>query len=123
MNKFNLFLDDERVPYSPNGEMKDAFNYTENLDYINLDWVIVRSYDQFIEYISLNGLPQLLSLDHDIADFTYGYEKTGYDCVKWLCEYCIDNDVKFPNHLIHTGNIIGGENMLVYIRNFKKNCE
>jgi len=71
----------------------------------------------------MNGLPELVSFDHDIADFTYEYEKTGYDCVKWLSNYCLDNNKKFPKYLIHTGNNVGSKNMLEYIRNFKKNCE
>ena len=130
---YNLFLDDERVPYSPHGGIEDAFNYTHNLDYVNLDWVIVRSYDQFVKHIELNGLPQTISFDHDLADQHYQYllkqndvdytkynEKTGMECVKWLCDYCIDNNKKLPKYLIHTQNQIGSENMLQYIRNFKK---
>lgn len=119
-NKFNIFLDDERVPYSPHGGMEDAYNYTQNLDYVNLDWVIVRSYDKFISHIKTHGTPQYISLDHDLADFNDGKEKTGMDCVKWLCDFCVDNNNKFPKYLIHSQNIIGSENMLAYIKNFKK---
>jgi len=134
MNKFNLFLDDERLPYTPHGI--DAFDYTQNMNYINLDWMIVRSYDQFVKYIKLNGLPQMVSFDHDLADEHYQYllkqhdvdytkykEKTGMECVKWLCDYCLDNNHKLPICLIHTQNLIGGKNMFEYIKNFKKNCE
>ncbi len=131
---YNLFLDDERVPYSPHGSgIEDAFNYTQNIDYVNLDWFVVRSFEEFVAYIEKNGTPQLISFDHDLADEHYQYlltqndvdytkykEKTGMECVKWLCDYCLDNDKKFPKHLIHTQNIIGGKNMLEYIKNFNK---
>jgi len=130
---YNLFLDDERVPYAPHGDIEDAYNYTRNMDYVNLDWIVVRSYDEFVKYIKTHGVPQLISLDHDLADEHYQYlltqddvdyskyiEKTGMECVKWLCNYCIDNKVKFPEYWIHTQNIIGGKNMFEYIRNFKR---
>lgn len=130
---YNLFLDDERVPYSPHGSHEDAWYYTQNLNYIDLKWKIVRSYEEFVAYIEKNGIPQLISFDHDLADEHYQYlltqndvdytkykEKTGMECVKWLCDYCIDNNKKFPEHLIHTQNIIGSINMRKYIENFKK---
>ena len=113
-----LFLDDERVPYSIDGDI-DAYNYTNNPDYINLDWVVVRNYDEFVNYIEKNGLPRLVSFDHDLSDFNKEIEMTGYDCCKWLCDYCIDNNLKFPKYLIHTPNIIGSRNITKYIENFK----
>ena len=133
---YNLFLDDERVPYSPHGMIEDAYYITKNNIYINYDWVIVRSYDQFIDYIKRNGLPQIISFDHDLADEHYQYllkhndvdyskytEKTGMECVKWLVSYCMNNNLKFPKYLIHTQNIVGGKNMLIYIENFKRIAE
>ena len=99
---------------------------------MNLDWVIVRSYDTFVKYIEKNGVPELISFDHDLADEHYNSlrepndvdyneytEKTGYECVKWLCGYCIDNK-EIPECLFHTQNIIGQINMSKYIENFKK---
>lgn len=130
---YNLFLDDERVPYSPNGSHIDVYYYTHDDIYINHDWVIVRSYDQFIDYITKNGLPKIVSFDHDLSDEHYQYlinhsdvnynkytEKTGMECLKWLCEYCLDNNKKLPKCLIHTQNIIGSINMKKYIENFNK---
>lgn len=117
---YNLFLDDERVPYAPHGGTEDAYNYTQNLDYVNLDWVIVRSYEEFVKYIETHGLPQRVSFDHDLSDFNKDVEMTGYDCCKWLCEFCIDNDKKLPNYLVHTQNPIGKQNILSYIKNCKK---
>src|SRR5260370_10100302 len=69
-------------------------------------WDVVRSYDAFVAYIETNGVPDIISFDHDLAfehyplnDSNLGYsqppkeipydrytEKTVYDCAKWLCE-------------------------------------
>ncbi len=131
--KMNLFLDDIRVP-------KDAFNYTGDTDYLKLEWVIARSYEQFFSIIALhyagtNKLPELISFDHDLADEHYqdydksngtlNYsdykEKTGMECVKDLVEFCMDNNLKFPQYKIHSANTVGSVNMKSYIDNFNKN--
>ena len=115
MKNYNLFLDDVRMPmgvhlYDSKPIYKD-----------NKDWVIVRNYNDFINCIIDNGLPNIVSFDHDLGDFDqYGNEKTGYDCVKWLVDYCIDNNLGFPDYMIHSMNTVGDTNMVSYIENFKK---
>lgn len=131
-NKY-LFLDDIRVP-------KDAFDYIKDEIYINKTWIIVRNFNEFIQYIIENGLPDLISFDHDLADehyvpskYWYDYEaskkyqeqqnnkeKTGFDCAKWLVDYCIDNDLKLPSYLSHSMNPVGRDNILGILDNFKK---
>lgn len=123
---YKLFLDDIREPI-------DAYEYTQRSIYKELGWIVVRSYDEFIDYILNNGLPKLISFDHDLADEHYNYlamwrkvdyndykEKTGYECVKWLCDYCIDTNKKLPECIFHTQNTIGYVNMSKYIENFKR---
>lgn len=127
---YNLFIDDFRHPY-------DAFNYTKDTRYLQLKWVIVRSYDEFVKVVSEKGVPQFVSFDHDLADehyhssdqpwstessidyFSYK-EKTGYECAKWLCDYCLDNGVKYPDFKVHSMNNIGASNIRHYVANFKK---
>ncbi len=59
-NKVKLFLDDRLLPY-------DVFNRTINPIYKNNeDWHIVRTYEEFVDFIQANGLPTLVSLDHDL---------------------------------------------------------
>lgn len=53
----------------------------------------------------------------------YGEEKTGYDCAKWLVEYCANNKVKFPDYKVHSMNYIGGERIKFYIENAKKHLD
>jgi len=111
---YNLFLDDERMPIN-------AFTYTFQPRYTEEAWTIVRSYDEFVDCITLIGMPSLVSFDHDLGDIDYqgtGGEMTGYDCVKWLIDYCMENKVDFPCYMLHTANTVGKENMLLLIENF-----
>lgn len=112
---YNLFLDDFRQP-------ADAFQYTHNSTYLKLKWRIVRSYDEFVAFIEKNGIPDLISFDHDLADehykkqasidYTDEGEKTGYHCAKWFINYCIDNKKELPKMiLIHSMNVYGSENI------------
>jgi NAD+-processing family protein with receiver domain len=121
---YNLFLDDIRNPLS-------VLSYIRNRIYFEKKWVIVRNYDEFVSYITENGLPQLISFDHDLADIHYIHqnqvidydsyeEKTGYDCAKWLIDYCMDNDKDVPEYFIHSMNIVGGQNIDKYIKNYLK---
>jgi len=125
--KYNLFLDDIR-------STKDVFNYTFDNRYLKLNWYTVRSFNEFVKIINEMGMPELLSIDHDLSDEHYDYigqdtrnidfkEKTGYECAKWLCEYCMDNKIKFPEYLVHSQNTVGRENIIYYIENYKKHVE
>ncbi len=122
---YNLFLDDIRTPgstasYSPVAD-KDL--------YLKLDWKIVRNYDEFVNLITLKGLPSLISFDHDLAEAHYDpstwkenfsyLEKTGYDCAKWLITYCMDNNLKLPEFKVHSMNPVGKENIKQLLFNFK----
>lgn len=114
-NRF-VFLDDIREP-------EEVFDYTNNQLYL-LNWIIVRNYNEFIKETLKNGLANTYSFDHDLGyehyEFTGTYsipysiykEKTGYDCAKWLIEYCIDNKLKLPETiLIHSMNRAGAANI------------
>lgn len=134
-----LFLDDIRIP-------KDAIglvNPNLNRFYFESDWVVVRSYDEFINYIKSNGVPDFVSFDHDLSDEHYNdllsnknwrsgnsiidleyeeyKEKTGYECAKWLVDWCIDNGVKFPEYIVHSANPVGKKNIVSYLENAKIN--
>lgn len=52
--------------------------------------------------------------------FDYGSEKTGYDCAKWLVDYCADNGKKFPEYQVHSMNPVGSKRIRDYIENAKK---
>lgn len=75
----------------------------------------VYTYEEFVKFISENGLPDFISFDHDL-----GEGKTGYDCAKWLVEYCLDNNLSLPEYDSHSQNPIGKENILTLLGNYKK---
>lgn len=124
---YKLFLDDIRLP--------------EQVKWVELPlgpWIIVRNYDEFVKHIIKNGLPSYIAFDHDLADehyrpsmynkdghYTNYYtdgtfkEKTGYDCAKWLIEYCMNNNRIFPEYEVHSMNPIGKINIRSIVENFK----
>ena len=123
---YKLFLDDIRKPAG-------AYPYTHNQIYLDTNWVVVVNYDEFISYITKNGMPYFLSFDHDLADEHYGMrdqldemeyilyqEKTGYHCAKWLIDYCMDNNIDPPEYLVHSMNPEGKKNIIFLIENYKR---
>lgn len=115
---YNLFLDDERNPI-------DVYGYTNNRIYMDMDWVIVRNYDDFIKTITYKGIPNAVSFDHDLGSKNDTYnqftDKTGHDCAKWLINYSLDNFSDLPKKiLIHSQNLEGGKNVLSLFNTFYK---
>ena len=47
-------------------------------------------------------------------------EKTGYDCAKWLCDYCVENKLPLPEYFIHSMNPVGRENILSTLKSCEK---
>lgn len=149
---YNLFLDDERNPSDVTWK-----NIPRDRPYD-----IVRNYQQFVDHVTLYGVPDFVTFDHDLADehyvhmlkdcqenstgqmmfevadpttlfveddegglnltFNYGPEKTGYDCAKWLVDYCIDRGIVFPPHEVHSMNPVGAARIHYYIENAKKHA-
>lgn len=126
-----LFLDDERMP--------------EDVTWVKLpcpekhnsNWNIVRNYGKFctsIEYLYKHTgyLPRFISFDHDLGRVHYVNaikglpanhgtdEKTGMDCAKWLVEFCLENNLDFPEYICHSQNPIGKENIVGLIESFKR---
>ena len=105
LDNYKLYLDDLKIPDS-------------------IDWVIVRSYQEFIQTITENGLPIFLSLDYDLCDITFvenqAFEKTGYDCTRWLLDYCMTNKLKFPNYMIHSTDAVGKDNIQYLINAYSR---
>lgn len=124
---YHLFLDDERKPNDVTWKILPRDKV----------WVIVRNYQQFVDYINEFGVPGFVTFDHDLADehysvmleensyehddgdlkktFNYGTEKTGYDCAKWLVDHCHLNDVPFPEYEVHSMNPVGAQRITLYI--------
>lgn len=129
--KIRLYLDDVRTPKDPNNEWVDGIP----------QWEVVRSYDEFVAHIKLNGLDayEVISLDHDLGDsamneyynnvhpnYTLDYsnikEKTGMDCAKWLVAESMTTNKPLPQIYTHSANPIGSANIMGYINNYLMNC-
>jgi hypothetical protein len=89
--------------------------------------VWVKKYHEFVLWITENGLPEIIFFDHDLSDIhikksTY-IEMTGFDCAKWLVDYCLDNKVKLPRYGIQSSNTSGKENIDGLFKSFIKHAE
>ena len=111
-----LFLDDLRMPL-------DCITYmhlrTAHYELYKEEWIIVRNYSYFIYWISENGLPDLISFDHDLGNDEKS-DPSGMECAKWLVEYCLDNQLKLPGWLVHSANPAGSENIKGLLTSFEK---
>jgi len=45
---------------------------------------------------------------------------TGYDCAKWLCEYCWTNGVPIPRWNVHSANTVGRDNIESLLKHYEK---
>lgn len=109
MTKTLLWLDDVRDPFdSPDWLVFSPIGR-------NVDVIWVTSYQEFIDHIMIHGLPDAICFDHDL-----GNEKTGYDCAKWLVDYCINNTLQLPNYASQSANPVGRKNILSLLSNYKK---
>ena len=127
MKRYNIFLDDIRTP-------SQCYHYTGNGVYLMDDWVVVRSYEDFVKMVTDNGVPTVISFDHDLADFHYKVqndlspeyydscvEKTGYHCAQWLLNFCLDYNYQIPTVVyIHSMNTIGSKNIASLFNTYKK---
>ena len=129
MNKKLIWLDDFRDP------LKDDWLVFSPIGRSGVEVFWIKNYIDFTEWITNNDLPDAICFDHDLSDFqafyfSYPelmsevpypeYEKTGKDCVKWLVDYCLDNNLQVPEYNCQTSNQVGKENMTGLLENYKK---
>lgn len=123
ITNYNLFLDDVRIPTHVTWA-----DVPQNQHYS-----LARNYQEFVDLITLRGLPKFVCYDHDLADGHYGHglqgdeipydsykEKTGYDCAKWLVDYCLKKGVKHPPYVVHSMNPVGKQNIISYVESYNK---
>lgn len=125
MMKRALYLDDQRTPTTT----------IPNYD----PWYVVRNHAEFTDWITKNGMPDLISFDHDLADehstdyavqvAENGYQNPTYDtykeltglaCADWLVKYCQKENVKLCTCSIHSHNPVGSKNIQSLLNGFNK---
>jgi hypothetical protein len=120
-----LFLDDVR-------DVSHAYLWDDNTSLLSKSgipvwkWDIVRSYDEFVEYVDLKGIPDVVSFDNDLWDVSYelavnpsseeltkqfmmeGWEdfliKTGAHCAEYLVAACKSKNTPIPTYYVHSAN-------------------
>ena len=98
MARYNLYIDDERVP-------KTSRQFT-----------VVRSFRDACEVVITYGFPEYISFDHDLGEDV----PTGFDFAKWLVEHDMDTGTMPKNfeYNIHSANPVGGANISGLLDNY-----
>lgn len=128
-----LWLDDIRNPF------EDAWlAFSPIKQPLEVSWV--KSYAEFVEWIGKRGLPDAICFDHDLgmqvalearaegmskrkSRQLKQQEQTGYDCAKWLVEYCIDNNKPLPLYSIQSANPVGKANIDGLLKGYIKHSK
>lgn len=124
-----LYLDDKRTPTTTINGYKP--------------WKVVRNYDEFVEHINNNGVPDLISFDHDLSqehlddywrqftekgyqqpDYESYQEKTGLDCARFLVDLVqADKNLRIKQCCVHSHNPVGAANIQSFINGFKRHID
>jgi hypothetical protein len=123
--KTALYLDDVRTP-------------TDTIPGYD-PWVVVRNHQEFVDYITQNPIPDLISFDHDlgkehvddyfnqlaqkgyqIPDYESYKEKTGLDSARFLVDHIQKNNLVLKRVSVHSHNPVGAANIHSFINGFKK---
>ncbi len=101
-----LFLDDVReIEMIYDKSMESEFD-------------IVRNFNDFIEYIKINGLPSFISFDNDLGlDENNNVAPDGYAAAKWLV-YESGLDLKNFKFKVHSANPVAAEQIKGLLNNY-----
>lgn len=126
---YNIYLDDLREPQ----QTAEYMSYNKDL-YMKDDWMVIRNYKDFVKMVENDGLPDLVSFDHDFVEIKKvqgskivrikphtKQKENGMDCAKWLYEYCRKTKSQLPQFIVHSQNPVGKDNLQCYLENAKKN--
>ena len=103
---YNLFLDDLRSVNMVFSGKKDS------------DFVIVRSFSEFVTIIKSNGLPQFISFDNDLGlDENGNIAPDGYECVKWMVNKS-GFDLQNLKYFVHSANPVAKSQINSLLENF-----
>ena len=131
-----IFLDDIRFPEDVYNGLKGGYdeNTLHPIYADNSSWIILRTYEDFVDFIMKNDLNEIevISLDHDLdqshylpinqtnIDYQRMKTKTGYHAAKWLLEYSKENNIQLPEIRVHSLNIEGRKNIKNLIKKYNR---
>lgn len=111
-----LWLDDLRNPNTYFNKKLDVNNKTmvKNFNHYkpllaknNFNYVWVKNYNEFTNYLMNNQMPDYVSFDYDLGKG----ERKGIDCVTWLINFCKQNSIQMPTCFVHSANKNGSSLM------------
>ena len=118
-----LWLDDMRNPYQYLSSNKNTNTFIRNKSFYDnlmkstdVDFVWVKNFDEFKNFIMSNGIPEFVSFDHDLGK---GLPK-GLDCAKWLVKYCEKNNINLPKFYVHSANPNGQREINALLNGFSR---
>ena len=108
---YNLFLDDIRT-------VKMVYPHMEEIDF-----VIVKSYDDFVKTIINKGLPHFISFDNDLGLNKFNMlAPDGYACAKWLV-YESGIDIRNLKFKVHSANPVAKVQIESLLTNYIKHLK
>jgi len=84
---------------------------------------IVRTYDEFVQYIRSKGLPSFISFDNDLGlDENGNVALDGYAAAKWLV-YESELDLINLDFKVHSANPVAAEQIKGLLNNYIKHLK
>jgi len=90
--------------------------YLDDINHPKSDFdVVVRSYEEAVEWILKNGIPSFISFDNDLK-----YD-ISYDLAKWLVQSSLDGTLHFPQNFsfcVNNGDAVTRNNIKALLNNY-----
>lgn len=83
-------------------------------------WTIARSSNEAIILVEANGVPDVISFDHDL-----GEDDTSMIFINWFIENVLDKKLHIPHNfsfIVHSANPVGRENIQSKLNSFLRFC-
>ena len=123
MKTYKVFLDDYRDP-------RDLYPQMDNEIYLEQNWLVVRSYEEFTTYIEeyhrRGAFPRFISFDSRIATLQFVdvdadsvelfVERTGADCAGWLADFTARHQLSLPLYAVHSAGEEGEQTIASKLR-------
>lgn len=105
---WQLFLDDIREPYY-------VYRDSEMPELHPDRWTVARSTEEAKALILAKGMPELMSLDHDLggADTTMVF-------LNWLVREHWNGTTAIPKSRVHSANTVGATNIRAFMDSWRK---
>ena len=90
----------------------------------NKNWIVLRNYENTIQWLKSHGCPHYISFDHDLGMKGSLEAKSGYDIAKWIVNQDIELNGEFiPKEFefnVHSANPVGAKNISSLLNNYLK---